>query len=1190
MSENDLNIRIRAEDDASPVIERVHTQLNALARDFAKAFKNTNVGGNIAREAETFSRSQREAMGTLRSRFAFESRMRKQQAAEAKEAADAEKLFQGEAVTALRQRMAFSSRMYRQQTQEARDSAREQAQAARDLARQQAELARQVGRAARQAAQEQAQGAKEAARAARNAAREQAAAIRGQIAQARELERAQARAGQSLAGGFSQVRSGAARTVVAGAATAAVAGHEARRGLDALTKSGIGIDEALTQASIHVFGTLPASEARKAAETLRQRLMPVATKLGSSTADLIGAYVEASQAGVDSDILDKVTELGSKYAKMNKLSLPNTLEETGYALQGLKSFGSVNDKTVSDYFNHMSYLVATTAANREQMSAFGKRGLAAGASIGMTPDDTLAFGAAASAAGAQGNQAARMLSTTDKRVAGWSLKAHDIQRKHHRTDEDRLFLQAPGLLGYSSHDDMARAFRANPFDALVQSFERLKQITDPLKRLNLEKQLFGQEFGTFTDAMVMGGNLREYRERLRSKDADHFIDQNWSKQTGAFGFMVDQIRKTWTDLTDSLGLVLKPFYQDLRDYAVQVPAAFASFEDAFRASLSGFVSGLGSPDGTLAGLLREWFGNPAEFRVNAASWGSFFKGLGHGIRDIASAVRLTASLFGDGAGGMQTLGRLTGEFLALSTALVALSPVLVALSGFVTILKGFTAIGRGLAGLFRFGAVGEAGLAAGSFAGLGRLLTGSAILGIAGYLGSHRGEIVTAILDAMGAIWEAFKKDFRKRFTLKNFLDELTPAPLKRNQPIIPKPGEPGYGGNYFGTLGDTAGKVASWVGGVGSSVKHAFGLGGSGDASQGGTGSGSRSWRNNNPGNIKFGEYAKSVGATGQDDKGFAVFPDYATGRKAQEKLLFDSEGYRHKTLAGAIAKWAPASDGNDPNSYAADLAKAAGVDVGTRMETMTPEQRTAILDAMQKREGWKPGSVAGQIDNSIKGTANLMHGQYGAPGSHLTTITTPSGKKLTVHEAAAAAFKGFLGDLEASGYKIDSVAGYSNRSIRGSSKLSQHAYGNAIDINPGKNPMGYGPLKTDLPPNVSDMAAKWGLSWGGDWKNRKDAMHFEWAGKTPALDSKALAEGLAPKVSIPQAQDVSPSDMAASVGSPGARPGDDAMIQHHHHGPVTIQLGTPPDDPEATAKAVNKVLSQNMNRRAHDVAFNYA
>lgn len=134
----------------------------------------------------------------------------------------------------------------------------------------------------------------------------------------------------------------------------------------------------------------------------------------------------------------------------------------------------------------------------------------------------------------------------------------------------------------------------------------------------------------------------------------------------------------------------------------------------------------------------------------------------------------------------------------------------------------------------------------------------------------------------------------------------------------------------------------------------------------------------------------------------------------------------------------------------------------------------------------------------------ANYMRrSTYGNPkqagwyGKNLVTIYSPSGVPFVVHRETAPAFQGFLGDLEASGYSIRPTesSGYNYRTIRGGTALSQHAFGNAIDINSLTNPM-QSELKTDMPDNVRDMASKWGLEWGGDWSSTKDAMHFEWTG----------------------------------------------------------------------------------------------
>ncbi len=131
--------------------------------------------------------------------------------------------------------------------------------------------------------------------------------------------------------------------------------------------------------------------------------------------------------------------------------------------------------------------------------------------------------------------------------------------------------------------------------------------------------------------------------------------------------------------------------------------------------------------------------------------------------------------------------------------------------------------------------------------------------------------------------------------------------------------------------------------------------------------------------------------------------------------------------------------------------------------------------------------------------------YAHYGDPrapnwfADNITTVQSPSGAKFSVNNQAAGAFQGFLAELHAAGYAVDpkTSGGYNLRNITGGTTLSPHAYGVAIDINPGANPYSKddkgGTLKTDLPPNVGQIAAKWGLDWGGNWTSLKDPMHFE-------------------------------------------------------------------------------------------------
>jgi hypothetical protein len=122
----------------------------------------------------------------------------------------------------------------------------------------------------------------------------------------------------------------------------------------------------------------------------------------------------------------------------------------------------------------------------------------------------------------------------------------------------------------------------------------------------------------------------------------------------------------------------------------------------------------------------------------------------------------------------------------------------------------------------------------------------------------------------------------------------------------------------------------------------------------------GSLSWRNNNPGNLKFGEFAKKRGAVGPGYGQHAIFPDVATGLQAQKELLFsDERGYNTKSISEAIAIYAPAGDGNSPKEYAAYVAKKLGVPKTTKLSALSDKKKIKLVEVMTTYEGYKEGTV---------------------------------------------------------------------------------------------------------------------------------------------------------------------------------------------------------------------------------------
>ena len=165
-----------------------------------------------------------------------------------------------------------------------------------------------------------------------------------------------------------------------------------------------------------------------------------------------------------------------------------------------------------------------------------------------------------------------------------------------------------------------------------------------------------------------------------------------------------------------------------------------------------------------------------------------------------------------------------------------------------------------------------------------------------------------------------------------------------------------------------------------------------------------------------------------------------------------------------------------------------------------------------------------------TYNGSPALARWEAGQIAANSTTVAGKSPGYLETHVAAQGLFEGFLDEIATRGYRVHDVGGYTFRCTSGNGgwscpsgdpgDLSNHAWGLAIDMNAGTNPIrSYAgvdgatacrtPIQTDLPRWVIQTAEKWGLYWGGyGWNDgcqsldtertvvSRDPPHFEFRG----------------------------------------------------------------------------------------------
>lgn len=100
-----------------------------------------------------------------------------------------------------------------------------------------------------------------------------------------------------------------------------------------------------------------------------------------------------------------------------------------------------------------------------------------------------------------------------------------------------------------------------------------------------------------------------------------------------------------------------------------------------------------------------------------------------------------------------------------------------------------------------------------------------------------------------------------------------------------------------------------------------------------------SRSWRNNNPGNIRF---AKQPNTIGKDDKGFAIFKTYEDGFAALCRLITNAREGKSRvykpemSFLDFFSVYAPSFDNNDPHNYAKFVAQRLKVSIDFKIKDL--------------------------------------------------------------------------------------------------------------------------------------------------------------------------------------------------------------------------------------------------------------
>ncbi len=169
---------------------------------------------------------------------------------------------------------------------------------------------------------------------------------------------------------------------------------------------------------------------------------------------------------------------------------------------------------------------------------------------------------------------------------------------------------------------------------------------------------------------------------------------------------------------------------------------------------------------------------------------------------------------------------------------------------------------------------------------------------------------------------------------------------------------------------------------------------------------------------------------------------------------------------------------------------------------QLLEPKTSIQMLDVVA-RFGLDPGAyqtaipTGGDVASAVGAFSYRVVGNRVQPdpawvAANIVTDTVPLLGRVSCHRAMMGQLKSALQEVVAQrlGRHVYQTAGcFYPRFIANTQRLSNHAFGTAIDINSLENGRG---IRGQMHPEVVAIFKKWGFAWGGDWAYT-DPMHFE-------------------------------------------------------------------------------------------------
>lgn len=164
----------------------------------------------------------------------------------------------------------------------------------------------------------------------------------------------------------------------------------------------------------------------------------------------------------------------------------------------------------------------------------------------------------------------------------------------------------------------------------------------------------------------------------------------------------------------------------------------------------------------------------------------------------------------------------------------------------------------------------------------------------------------------------------------------------------------------------------------------------------------GTKAWRNNNPGNIRFSKWMwRNTKPIGVDYNGFLIYRTQDEGQRAIGFLLKNSGKYKDKTIPNAIETYAPRNE-NNTDAYIRHVKRAflsANLgDVESRtISSLNRMEMDLLVSAIKSKEGNMAGSVKistkENLSSDISSSYNEVANTYTNKAPSYSTPSTSGG-----------------------------------------------------------------------------------------------------------------------------------------------------------------------------------------------------